>query len=244
MGVLFNMSYPSPPKITRLEFLKIFGASSASLLIPGLLSSDILAQVQSNNSVDLENISVKVLIKPNVIKLRSDGVFGSIIVFPRGYNIADVDISSVRCEGATALKRTLSHDSRTLILLYNISDLRPDLPGGFAIEFVVTGRLNYGSWFKGADTIKVTGASKGVIYHTSTRKRKSCHACKNHATNKIFAARKTADMNRAHPGCNCRIVKEEIDWSNYIAAFGLNSQDSDNIYDKRWGWPPFPAENA
>ena len=105
------------------------------------------------------------------------------------------------------------------------------------MEFTVTGQLRNGSWFEGSDNVAVTGASKGVIYHTSTRKRKSCHACKKHAANKIFSSNKSADINRAHIGCNCRIVKEEIGWSNYIAAFGSDSKGGDTAHDKRWGWP-------
>ena len=59
-----------------------------------------------------------------------------------------------------------------------------------------------------------------------------------HAVNKIFASREAADINRAHRGCNCRIVKEEINWQYYIGAFGQTGKDSAIVYDKRWGWPP------
>ena len=232
------MSYLSQKEITRLEFLKIFGVSSVSLLIPGLLSSDTFAQLQSNNTVNAGSIAVKTLIKPDVINLETSGVFGSIIVFPQEYNVADIDVSSVRCEGAPALKRILRHSSKTLILLYNIGDLRDDLPGGFSVEFTVKGQLHNGSLFKGSDTVAVIGASKGVIYHTSTRKRKSCNACKSHAVNKIFSSRKAAEINRAHPGCNCGIVTEEINRQDYIGAFGQISKGGDVVYDKRWGWPP------
>jgi hypothetical protein len=232
------MSYLSQKEITRLEFLKIFGVSSVSLLLPGLLPIDTFAQTQSGDSIKVANIAIRTLIKPDVIDLRSDGMFGSIVVLPPGYNVANVDVSSVRCEGAPALKRRLHYNNRTLMLLYNTGDLRDNLPGGFAVELTVSGQLRNGSLFKGSDTVAVTGSSKGVIYHTSTRKRKSCNACKSHAVSKIFASRKAAAANRAHPGCNCVIVKEEINWRYYSSAFGPTSKGGKDVYDKRWGWSP------
>jgi len=243
------MLYLSQKKITRLEFLKIIGVSSASLLAPEVLLSGLSARAQSRHSVKETIIPVKVTIKPDVIKLGSGENFGSTVVFPESCDIADVNVSSVRCEGAPVMFATLTDafglrdnifrpNSRSIIFLYDSSDLRDDLPGGYSVEFTVSGQLNDGTPFEGSDAVAVVGASKGVIYHTSTRKRKSCNACKGHAVNKIFASRKTADTLRAHRGCNCGIVKEEINWQYYISAFGQTSRGGTTVYDKRRGWPP------
>jgi hypothetical protein len=232
------MLYLSQKKITRLEFLKIFGVSSVSILTPGVLLSGLSARAQSSYSVKGATIPVTAVIKPDVIKLGSGDNFGSIVVFPEGYDIADVNVSSVRCEGAPAVDNILRPDDRSIVFLYNIGDLRDNLPGGYSVEFSINGQLNDGAPFEGSDTVAVLCASKGVIYHTSTRKRKSCNACKSHAVNKIFAKREVANINRAHRGCKCGIVKEEIKWQYYINAFGQTIKGGATVYDKRRGWPP------
>lgn len=76
------------------------------------------------------------------------------------------------------------------------------------------------------------------IYHTSTRRRRACRACKSHAVGKIYSSREAANKNRPHPGCNCRIVEEQISWQNYARAFYSGSPSGETEYDKRWGWPP------
>jgi hypothetical protein len=243
------MLYLSQKKITRLEFLKVIGVSSASLLTPEVLLSGISARAQSSHSVKETIIPVKVTIKPDVIKLGSGENFSSTVVFPESCDITDVNVSSVRCEGAPIVFATLTDaeglrdnilrpKDRSIIFLYNSGDLRDDLPGGYSVEFTVSGQLKDGTSFEGSDTVVVLCASKGVIYHTSTRKRKSCNACKSHASNKIFVSREAADTLRAHRGCNCGIVKEEINWQYYIGAFGENCTGGTTVYDKRSGWPP------
>ncbi|MBM3242745.1 hypothetical protein FJZ31_41320 [Candidatus Poribacteria bacterium] len=239
------MLYLSQKEITRLEFLKIFGVSGLSLLAPGLLLNELPEKVygqalkaENSSSVKETIIPVKVTIKPDVIKLGSGEKFSSTVVFPESYDIADVTVSSVRCEDAPVVDNILRPKDRSIIFLYNSGDLRDDLPGGYSVEFTVSGQLKDGASFEGSDTIAVIGASKGVIYHTSTRKRKSCNACKSHAVNKIFVSREAADTLRAHRGCNCGIVKEEINWQYYISAFGQTSRGGTTVYDKRRGWPP------
>ena len=50
-----------------------------------------------------------------------------------------------------------------------------------------------------------------TVYRLSTHKLRVCNACKAHGANKVFLTRKTADKHRSHDGCNCKIVKQEID---------------------------------
>ncbi len=231
------MSNLSRKKTTKREFLKTLGISGASLLASGSLTDELLAQMQS------ATIPVAPIIKPNVFQHGRGGWFSVMIVLPGGCRTADVDISSVRCEGARVLDSVFYPDGRTVIFLCDSGNLRDDLPCGFSVPFTVTGRLSDGSSFKGSDTVVVIGAEQSVIYHTSTRKRKSCNACKSHAANRIYSSRQAADNDRAHLACNCRIVEEQINWQNYAKAFWPESKGGAVIYDRRWAWPPIsPAE--
>jgi hypothetical protein len=92
--------------------------------------------------------------------------------------------------------------------------------------------------FPGFDAVSTLNSGPCYVYHTSSRKRRACNACKSHAANRIYPSRDLADLNRAHPGCNCRIVKEEIGWQDYVKAFWHSSRGGAAVYDRRWGWPP------
>jgi len=219
-------------KTTRRDFLKFFGLSSASILVPDLLTNDLLAGVLG------DMIPVVVMIKPNAFRYGRNDEFRSTVVFPEGYEAIEVDVSSVGCEGAHALDSTLCPDSRTIIFLYDSGHLRTDLTHDLLVPFTVTGRLNDGSTFKGSDTIMIVGANQPIVYHTSSRKHKSCNACKGHAVNRIYSSMLKADNDRPHPGCNCRIVFEQIGWQDYVKAFWSSSQGGEFVYDRRWGWPP------
>lgn len=48
------------------------------------------------------------------------------------------------------------------------------------------------------------------VYRFQTRGTHVCSACRNHARYKVFLDAATADQNRAHGGCNCRIVVQPI----------------------------------
>lgn len=49
------------------------------------------------------------------------------------------------------------------------------------------------------------------VFRLSTHKRRTCKACKAHAANRFYRSHRAADKDRAHPGCNCAIVKQVID---------------------------------
>jgi hypothetical protein len=49
-----------------------------------------------------------------------------------------------------------------------------------------------------------------IVYRLRTRGTKACNACKLHHRYTIFLTRAIADGNRAHVGCNCPIVFQEI----------------------------------
>jgi hypothetical protein len=232
------MSDLSKRKTTRRDFLKVFGLSSASILAPGLLTDEFLAQSVSHSPSHQSYIPVAVLVKPNVFLRGHTSQFGSIVVFPIGYKVADVNVSSVKCEGARAVESIVLPDERAIAFLHNTDELRHDLPCGLLLSLNLTGRLFDGSTFGGTDTVAIISAHQTVIYHTSTRKRRSCRACKKHAVNRIYPSRHLADGNRAHPGCNCRILEERLGWQNYVKAFWPSSRGGLAVYDRRWGWPP------
>ena len=223
-------------KTTRRDFLKFFALSSASILTPGFLTNNLI-------EVSDDMIPVLVMIKPNVFRYGRDDEFSSIIVFPEGYNVTEVDVSSVGCEGAYAQESILFPDERTIVFLFNSGHLRIDLAHNLLATFTITGRLYNGYTFKGLDMVMIIGANQSIVYHTSSRKHRSCHACKGHALNRIYPSMQEADNNRPHIGCNCRIVFEHIGWQDYAKAFWHKSQGNVCFYDKRWGWsPPLPEE--
>ena len=89
-------------------------------------------------------IFVAVMIKPNVFRYGRNDKFSSTVIFPKGYEAVEVDVSSVGCEGAHALDSILCPDSRTIVFLYNSDHLRTDLTHDLLVPFIVTGRLNDG----------------------------------------------------------------------------------------------------
>ncbi len=237
------MSNPIQKKTTKREFLKILGLSSASLLASGVFADELLYKVSNGCSSPNARIPVAVRIKPNAFKLECSDPFSTTIVFPEAYGVDDVDFASVKCEGAPALGSVILPENRAIVFLYDGGDLRDDLPPGFSLRFTVTGRLHNGSIFTGYDTVAVIGADQSIIFHTSTRKRRSCSACKSHAVNRMYSSAQAADDDRAHPGCKCRIVQEQIGWKDYVRAFWHSSPGGATVHDKRWGWPAtLPAE--
>jgi hypothetical protein len=225
-------------KITKRKFLEILGLSSASLLTSGALADELLAEMQDKNHAFRDNIPVVVTAKPNAFQLGRSGRFSNIIVFPKGYKADNVDVSSIMCEGAYAVNKALRLDDRTIVIPYEIDSLRNDLLCGFGVQFNVTGKLSSGIIFEGSGKFTVIARDQTNIYHTSTRRRKSCNACKNHAMNRIYSSRQAADLDRAHSGCSCRIVEENIGWQNYVKAFWRHGSGDGIVYNRRWCWPP------
>ncbi len=54
-----------------------------------------------------------------------------------------------------------------------------------------------------------------TVYRFQTLKSDRCNACKNHQHYKVFLDPATADVTRAHPGCNCRIVEQQMPLAYY-----------------------------
>jgi hypothetical protein len=48
----------------------------------------------------------------------------------------------------------------------------------------------------------------------------TCHSCVDHDRFSLFPSWKAANGNRAHIGCNCKIVKGTVDKGTFVALFG------------------------
>jgi len=105
-----------------------------------------------------------VRIKPETLNLNDteDGVFTAFITLPEGYDVADINVSTVECEGASALRAKISAaDTGTLVVKFARADL-VDVSVGDAVRFSVTGELADGTVFEGSDLVRVIAESDEV----------------------------------------------------------------------------------
>ncbi len=68
------------------------------------------------------------------------------------------------------------------------------------------------------DTVDIW-QGKALVYRLKTRGTKACRACKSHHRHLVFLSRHLADINRAHPGCNCPIVQQPIKETTFLTLF-------------------------
>lgn len=119
--------------------------------------NNVLGEVNESNNIAYKEITVgipaNVTIKPETLNLPSKGLFTAFITLPKPYNITDVNISTVVCEGAPAVQGMIADDNK-----YMAKFDREDLVGvepGDAVTLTVTGKLYDGTPFEGSDTIRV-----------------------------------------------------------------------------------------
>lgn len=62
----------------------------------------------------------------------------------------------------------------------------------------------------------------------------ACGACHAHAQNKLFATRKAADVNRAHPRCRCLVAETALPAEQWAALFGPADGLTRVAVDRRW----------
>lgn len=62
---------------------------------------------------------------------------------------------------------------------------------------------------------RVDSGSGVTVYRFQTLKSDRCNACRNHQHYKVFLDPSVADLNRAHSGCNCRIVAQQVTQAYY-----------------------------
>ena len=104
-------------------------------------------------------LHASVKITPETIKLSSKGTFTAFITLPKGFDVRDIDVSSLMCEGAPAVKAMISKkDGGTLIAKFNRQDL--DVDPGNRVVLTVKGKLLDGTEFEGSDTVNIIDKGK------------------------------------------------------------------------------------
>lgn len=84
----------------------------------------------------------------------------------------------------------------------------------------------------------VSQGDNNTVYRLQTRKTRSSNACRKHQRYKVFLDHAAADNNRAHPGCNCRIVTQQVteEYLTEITPFAL-----DGVIELRYVFGYVPA---
>jgi VCBS repeat-containing protein len=102
--------------------------------------------------------SWKVNIVPGMINLKSRGVFIAFIKLPQTYNANNVQVETVFCEGAPAIRLIrygkFPHAFGAIFRTENLQDVKP----GNKVSFTVTGKVEYNGElldFSGSDTVRV-----------------------------------------------------------------------------------------
>ncbi len=85
------------------------------------------------------------------------------------------------------------------------------------------------------ETEAVDDGPQTTVYRFQASKGRTCKACQNHKRYKVFLSEEAADQNRAHPGCNCRIVTQTVteEYSNEITP-----HQQSGVIDIRKVFPP------
>ncbi len=124
--------------------------------VNGTVSSGWIWNVSTQAQQD--KINATIIIKPECLNLGSKGKLTAFITLPEGYNVTNINLSTVVLEGAHAVKGIVSgRNGGTLIVKFNRQDLI-NVPTGNAVILTVTGKvLHEGAWvnFEGSDTIRV-----------------------------------------------------------------------------------------
>ena len=97
-------------------------------------------------------VEASVTIKPETLNLSSEGVFTAFIQLPEGYSVTDINVSTVECEGASAVRGMVENE--TFIAKFNRQEL-VNMTTGDAVTLTVIGELYDSTVFGGSDTIRV-----------------------------------------------------------------------------------------
>ncbi|WAC04453.1 MAG: PKD domain-containing protein [Methanoregula sp.] len=101
-------------------------------------------------------IPATIRIEPETLNLKSKGVFTAFITLPSGYNVNNIDVASLVCEGAHA-KSGHATGGGEYIAKFERQDLVGIVPGD-AVTFTVVGNVIVNGnpiEFRGSDTIRV-----------------------------------------------------------------------------------------
>jgi len=109
----------------------------------------------TSTGIVLPVIEATVRIEPETLNLNSEGVFTAFVMLPEGYDVKDIDVSTVLCEGATAVRGVVSEiDTGKFIAKFDRQNL-VDVVADDEVMLTVTGQLNDGTRFEGSDAIRV-----------------------------------------------------------------------------------------
>ena len=72
-----------------------------------------------------------------------------------------------------------------------------------------------------------------TVFRLRTRNTRSCAACGVHHRYKVFISYAHADRNRAHPGCNCPIVRQKISLEAWRLFFLERGSIRTGVFDLR-----------
>jgi hypothetical protein len=141
-------------------------AALAAMAVPLLVSA---ADGVSDNVTPGDNIApgdnltaqepagATVVIKPECLNLRSNGKFTALVTLPAGFDINDICVDGVECEGAPAIRGMV--DNTTLILKFDRQSLVDVCPGD-NVTLAVKGPMSDNASFEGWDTIRVIDKGK------------------------------------------------------------------------------------
>jgi hypothetical protein len=97
------------------------------------------------------------------------------------------------------------------------------------LSAVVTGASLTGAALSACGDDDSAPAGTATTFRLSTRGERTCGACKAHGANRFYRTRDAADDDRAHLGCNCRIVTQAI----AVELADQYFRDGD-AFDRRW----------
>jgi len=78
----------------------------------------------------------------------------------------------------------------------------------------------------------LAGKSMRKVYRLSNRGRVSCNACRAHDANRFYFNRPSAEGDRAHAGCTCKVLKQWIPKATHEAYFG-HGHEKRKVFDLR-----------
>jgi hypothetical protein len=71
---------------------------------------------------------------------------------------------------------------------------------------------------RGLPSLRVSSPLR-IVYRFSTRGRRACKACRIHHRYVVGASLRALDEGRAHPGCNCPILRQVIPVGEFAKLF-------------------------
>jgi hypothetical protein len=140
-------------------------ASFSVDMLAGLPSLGFFGEVSLTGELSAceEPVASIVRIEPETLNLKSNGFFTAFITLPEEYDVGDIDVSTVECEGAFAIKGMVSKiDGNTFISVFNRQEL-VNITVGDEVSLKINGKVSDNGNlvdFEGSDTIRVISKGK------------------------------------------------------------------------------------